>query len=325
MIVLFLTILLTQIITPAAIKAQEYHSSPFSGRVIKGKYFQNAVMAVIENSKPARPQSGLNSASIVYEYLVEGGITRFLALYWNNIPNKIGPIRSARPYFIKTADSYKSILLHAGASPAGFELLQNNDIKHIDQIYNGNYFWRGSDKKIPHNLYTGYFKIAEHLNSLTGQEYKPRFDFKDFSLINTEEIKAKKINIKYWGNYSVNYKYEIKNNVYKRYLYDFKTPHLNANNEQITVNNIIVKFVKTNTKDKQGRLEVQINGSGKAYYFIDGDFIKGKWKKEEGKWTIFYNKDNKELKLNPGKTWIQVVPRTAEINYKKGDNNEKEN
>ena len=324
-LVLFIFIFIfLQITTPTVLKAEDFSYSPFSGKVIQEKHFQNALMAVIENSSQARPQSGLNSAPIVYEYLVEGGITRFLALYWNDIPNKIGPIRSARPYLIKTADSHKSILLHAGASPAGFGILQNNDIKHIDQIYNGNYFWRGSDKKIPHNLFTGYFKISDYLNNMTGQEYKNRFKFKDFSFINTEKIEAKKINIDYWGNYNVKYKYDVDNNVYKRYMQDFETPHLNTNNEQIIANNILVKFVKTNTKDDQGRLEMKINGEGKAYYFIDGDFIEGKWKKEEGNWTVFYNKKNKEIELNPGKTWIQVVPQTVEIKYEKGDNSEKE-
>ncbi|SRR6056297_64738 len=324
-ILFILIIIILQLITPTKIKAQKYNFSPFSGRVIQEKFFQNAVMAVIENSKQARPQSGLNSAPIVYEYLVEGGITRFLALYWYEIPNKIGPIRSARPYLIKTSNSYKSILLHAGASPAGFNILQNNDIKHIDQIYNGNYFWRGSEKKIPHNLFTGYFKISDYLNNRTGQEYQSRFEFKDLSFINIEKIEAKKIKIDYWGNYEVNYEYDIKNNVYKRYLNDFETPHLNQNNEQITVKNILVKFVETKSKDDQGRLEMKINGTGKAYYFIDGEFIEGKWKKEEGEWTVFYNNENKEVKLNPGKTWIQVVPTSSEIKYEKGDNNGKRN
>ena len=324
-ILFILIIIILQVITPTKIKAQKYNFSPFSGRVIQEKFFQNAVMAVIENSKQARPQSGLNSAPIVYEYLVEGGITRFLALYWYEIPNKIGPIRSARPYLIKTSNSYKSILLHAGASPAGFNILQNNDIKHIDQIYNGNYFWRGSEKKIPHNLFTGYFKISDYLNNRTGQEYQSRFEFKDLSFINIEKIEAEKIKIDYWGNYEVNYEYDIKNNVYKRYLNDFETPHLNQNNEQITVKNILVKFVETKSKDDQGRLEMKINGTGKAYYFIDGEFIEGKWKKEEGEWTVFYNNENKEVKLNPGKTWIQVVPTSSEIKYEKGDNNGKRN
>jgi len=276
LILFILLIIILQLIIPTKIKAQEYNFSPFSGRVIQEKFFQNAIMAVVENSKQARPQSGLNSAPIVYEYLVEGGITRFLTLYWYDIPNKIGPIRSARPYFIKTSNSYKAILLHAGASPSGFNILQNNDIKHIDQIYNGNYFWRGSEKKIPHNLFTGYFKISDYLNNRTGQEYQNRFEFKDLSFINIEKIEAKKIKIDYWGDYEVNYEYDIKNNVYKRYLNDFETPHLNQNNEQITVKNILVKFVETNTKDDQGRLEMKVNGTGKAYYFIDGDFIKGK-------------------------------------------------
>ena len=313
------------VIDTSAESEQKYHYSPFSGRPTMKKSFQKAVMAVIENSSRARPQAALNDASIVYEYLVEGGITRFAALYWQDIPNKIGPIRSARPYLIETARSYDAILLHAGASPEGFKILQNEDVEHLDQIYNGNYYWRGSEKKSPHNLYTGYFKISDYLKEITGQEYKARFKFQEFSFIDTSKIDSEEIIINYWGNYNVNYKYNMKKNNYKRYIYDFETPHMTLNNKQIEVDNIIIKFVNTEVKDKQGRLKMDINGTGKAYYFHDGIFSEGRWQKEKNEWTKFYNNEDELITLNPGKTWIQVLPQSADVIYRKSGRNAKEN
>lgn len=298
---------------------QKQYYSPFNGISIKKFSFQKAVMAVIENTNQARPQAGLNSSPIVYEYLVEGGITRFLALYWDEIPNKIGPIRSARPYLIETAQVYNSLLLHAGASPEGFHKFQTEDIEHLDQIYNGNYYWRGSTKKPPHNLYTGYFKISDYLKNMTGQEYQSRFNFKQISFINYDELNAEEIIIDYWGNYDVRYRYNMEKNNYKRYIYDFQTPHLTVNNEQIEVDNIIVKFANTEIKDDLGRLEIEINGTGKAYYFHDGILTKGKWEKKENQWTQFYNQNDKLIEVNPGKTWIQVIPKSAEVIYRRSE------
>ncbi len=298
----------------------EYYTSPFTGKLVEGKLLRKVLMVSIENSPAARPQSGLQSADIIYEFLVEGGITRFLALYWHDIPGKIGPVRSLRPYFIKTAVPYNPLLLHAGASPEGFKMLSEIEISNLDQIYNGKYYWRDSNRNRPHNLYTGYFKFANYLNQLTGQEYSKRFSFQQIKLIKDKVNKAENININYWGNYSVKYKYSPQKNVYNRFL-NFEQPHLTEDGQQLTAKNIIIKFVDTSVKDDIGRLKMTLNGRGKALIFRDGVVIKGYWKSEENKLTEFYTAKNKDVKLNPGQTWIQVVPKSIVVNYGKGEIN----
>ncbi len=292
--------------------------SPFSGQPVNELILQRAVMASIENTPQSRPQSGLNEAPIVYEFLVEGGITRFLALYWYEIPDEIGPIRSLRPYMINVALEYDPLLLHAGASPGGFELLNKIQIKNLDQIFKGNYYWRSSKREIPHNLYTADFKIDDYLNNLTGWEYKPRFSFQQVSFFGEKnKDRAEEIVINYWGNYKVCYKYNPDSNNYKRFLNGFETPHLNVRGKQLIADNIIVQFTDTEVKDDVGRLEIKLQGEGKALIFKNGVVKKGKWQNDRTGYTKFYNDKGKRVDLNPGQTWIQVVPQSATINYRK--------
>lgn len=292
--------------------------SPFSGQVIKKLRLQRAVMVSIENAPRARPQSGLSEASIVYEFLVEGGITRFLALYWSEIPDKIGPIRSLRPYLIHTAREYDPLLLHAGASPAGFKLLNEVQIEHLDQIFKGSYYWRSNERKTPHNLYTADFMVNDYLNDLTGWKYKPRFSFQQISFFSTgiNKDRAEKIVINYWGNYKVFFKYDSDQNNYKRFLNGFDHPHLDSNGRQLKADNIIVQFVDTDIKDEVGRLRMKLQGEGKALIFRNGVVVEGEWQKDGTGYTKFYNNTGKRVNLNPGQTWIQVVPESAVVNYR---------
>ena len=230
-------------------------------------------MVIIENSPYSRPQSGLEEASIVYEFLVEGGITRFLALYWDKIPEKIGPVRSARPYFIEIAREYDALLLHAGASPEGFAILAEGQVAHLDQIYNGQYYWRSSDRRAPHNLYTGSKRIERYLDQMIGQEYSERFDFQPVSFIKPTDEKADFIRIPYWGGTYIIYRYNKEENLYYRYYGFMETPHLLDNNKQITANNIIIQYTNTRAVDAEGRLEIELEGSGAALMFKDGVVI----------------------------------------------------
>ncbi|MFW6022754.1 MAG: DUF3048 domain-containing protein [Halanaerobiaceae bacterium] len=295
-------------------ETEELFYSPFSGEVVDELHLRKAVIAVIENSEASRPQSGLDDASIVYEVLVEGGITRFLALFWDDIPEKIGPIRSARPYQINIAEEYNALLLHAGASPEGFEMLSENTVEHLDQIYQSRYYWR-SDRKAPHNLYTGQQKISSYLDKILGQEYNDRFEFKHVSLVKSNDIIVDEIRIPFWGNNTVIYKYHNDKNQYFRYYGEFETPHMLAEKEQIHSDNLIIQYVKTRQVDNVGRLSMSLTGRGAAVIFRDGIIIKGYWQKDENSITNFYNEQGKEVKLNPGQTWIVVVPDTIKIAY----------
>src|SRR5690554_5162744 len=112
---------------------------------------------MIENSISARPQSGVIQADVVYEILSEGTITRFLALFHSQKPKRIGPVRSARTYYVQLAKGYDAIYSSAGGSPGGLKLVQSDYIDDISGLaYDGRYFTRSSDRYAPHNLYTSY-------------------------------------------------------------------------------------------------------------------------------------------------------------------------
>ncbi|MGB4178226.1 MAG: DUF3048 domain-containing protein [Halanaerobiales bacterium] len=298
----------------ASLSGKIYYS-PFTGEPVDDYYLRKALMVIIENSPYSRPQSGLEEASIVYEFLVEGGITRFLALYWDKIPEKIGPVRSARPYFIEIAREYDALLLHAGASPEGFAILAEGQVAHLDQIYNGQYYWRSSDRRAPHNLYTGSKRIERYLDQMIGQEYSERFDFQPVSFIKPTDEKADFIRIPYWGGTYIIYRYNKEENLYYRYYGFMETPHLLDNNKQITANNIIIQYTNTRAVDAEGRLEIELEGSGAALMFKDGVVIEGFWIKDTDSFTHFYNMQSEKLTFNPGQTWIQVVPDTIKVEY----------
>ncbi|MGM0602331.1 MAG: DUF3048 domain-containing protein [Bacillota bacterium] len=288
--------------------------SPFTGEMLKEIPYKHAVSVSIENSPAARPQSGLESAEIVYEFMLEGGITRFLAVFWPEIPDKIGPIRSARPFLIEVAKSYDSLFLHAGASPDGFQKLSDSGVLHLDQIYQSQYFWRSSKRIAPHNLYSGKPPLQDFLAELDQIEYPDRFKFLTASIISDPQL-AEEIVIDYWGDYNVNYRYNQEANIYHRFLYDFDTPHRVENGRQLSARNIIVQFVDTEIKDEAGRLEVNLKNGGKALLFRDGIVISGKWKKNGDSWIDYYDENGNEFEVNPGQTWVQVVPDDTEIKY----------
>ncbi len=304
----------TRDVTRAASTEYSEYFSPFTGEPIDRPLFARAIMVSIENSPQAIPQSGLEDAAIIYEFLVEGGITRFLALYWPDLPARLGPIRSLRPYQIKLAEEYNALLLHAGASPEGFNLLAQNSVEHLDQIFRGSYYWRSSDRNPPHNLYTGDFKINSYLERITGVEYNSRFSFQQVSFIKTDAPRRKKIEINYWGGYRVIYDFNEAENLYYRYLYNIGIPH-SSGGEQLTARNIIVQYVSTRVIDDLGRLKMELEGEGKALIFRDGIVINGSWKKAGNQWTIFYDEEGKEVQLNSGQTWIQIVPENASVIY----------
>ncbi len=121
-----------------------------------------ALLTIVENHSDARPQSGLDQADIVYEMVSEGSITRFLAVFYWKSPEKIGPVRSVRPAFTNIAKAYNSPLAHAGGSTAGLASVRTLGIENLDEIYNASRaFWRSSDRRMPHNLYTSAQRILD--------------------------------------------------------------------------------------------------------------------------------------------------------------------
>ena len=292
-----------------------WYYSPLSGLPLRDKPNNQPMMVVVENSKAARPQKGLEQATVVYEVLAEGGITRFLALYWETIPDEIGPVRSVREYFLNIALSYDPLLIHSGASPAGFAALAEEEIDNLDEIYNSQYYQRSDTRKAPHNLYTSE-RLKNYISSFSDKGMQSGFLFNIFCFIGPETVTAEKVRIPYWNNYTVYYTYDYAKNVYTRFVNEPDKPHLVEKGQRIEVDNIIIVFVETAVKDEIGRLDLKLTGEGRALLFNNGRVVEGQWVKEEATAPFRYNNTRgDQLRLKPGITWVQIVPGSSSINW----------
>lgn len=165
--------------TNTKVEPKKYYA-PYTGvEVAKEVLDKIPYMAIIENSQAARPQSGLYAADMVFETLAEGGIPRFIALYQSEDSQKIGPIRSARPYFIDITREYNLPFAHCGGSEEALQAINRDKLMGMNEFYNGSFFWRDKERIAPHNLYTSSEKLralVKSKNYIKTPENKLSFD-----------------------------------------------------------------------------------------------------------------------------------------------------
>lgn len=281
----------------------------------------NIIAAMMENASDSRPPSSLDKASVVYEALAEGGITRFLALFpfGQNIA-EIGPIRSARLYYVQWAEEYKPLYVHAGGSPQALTYLRNSQTNVIDfnQFSHGPNFWRDKTRLAPHNLYTSTDLLFLGIKRIAPDSV-PTYSswlFKDETPLDNRPASVNDMVIDFSSfNYKVMYKYDRVNNQYNRFQGD--KPHLTKDNSQVTVKNVVVEFAKTLALgDDKKRLDIEAVGQGKILMFRDGTVTQGTWKKTvPSARTEWLDADGQPLALNAGTIWVEVVPTDRQIVY----------
>lgn len=285
---------------------------------------------MINNLNEARlVQSGLSEAYLVYEIIVEGGITRYLALFKDANIERIGSIRSSRHYYLDYVLENDAIYVHWGWSPQAKEDITTLKINNINGLtYEGKYFYREnpiSPTRIA-SEHTGFTNI-ELLNKAVDKlgyrketnkglllNYSPTsIDLTAFSSVQD----ANSVKIVY-SNYITNtYKYDVENKVYKRYVNNHEQIDKNTE-ENLTVKNIIVYSINNYTiaGDKKGRQFLDNIGSGEGYYITEGKIIKINWEKESReKQTKYTYEDGTELIVNDGNTFIQIIPKNGNISW----------
>jgi len=291
--------------------------NPLTGTDMDLQYENQRPMAVmIENEYNARPQSGLQKAGVVYEVLAEGGITRFLALFLGETVDEIGPVRSGRPYFLDYAMVYDGIYVHYGASPQCYIDLKQLKIDAIDGIYDNVTFWRDKSRAAPHNAYTSTENILKTWEK-RGFRRDTELTFWNF---NTEEsfsgdMVLEDFELDYFGNYTVRYTYDHDKKAYERFING--KPHTDKNTgESIFVKNIIISFANTKVIDEVGRLSIKTIDSGNGYYISNGYCTNIKWQKDSRTGQTKYTfQDGSSLVINPGNTWIQILPQWGKFRY----------
>ncbi|MBN2898637.1 MAG: DUF3048 domain-containing protein [Clostridia bacterium] len=296
---------------------------------------QRPIVAMLDNHFGARPQAGLKDADIIYEILAEGNITRYMAVFQSAMPENLGPIRSARPYYISRALEYDPYYVHVGGSEQAKKDIKALNMADIDGLSSGsNVFWRLKHKRIPHNMYSNASVIIKE-GDRKGYRTEVSYDtlkFKDAveSINGSACIGLDVIYIQPTtrdkDGYHVGFVYNEETKLYER-LVNGK-PYSDENDgTELAVTNVIVQYASHKVLDSEGRLEVGIIGSGDGYYISAGEIIKMTWKKaDRSSLTRYYNENGEELALNPGKSWIQVVPSTRynDENWVKFDSGEVE-
>ena len=268
----------------------------------------------IENHPDARPQSGLIDASIVYEAITEGGITRFLAIYGPTDAKEVGPVRSARLFFMDWLKEYDAFFAHAGGNEDALANIDKYAIKDIPDT-NPYYYrdYKGRNVASEHTLYSSTDQLYALATSKGFDTTKSDYTAMKFKTDGPADPVGKGVEINFSSeSYKVGWSFDPTTNKYSRTLAG--APHLDrTTGNQITAKNIIIQTVErtfqpTGSYGSQNYVFKNI-GSGKAYVMEDGKVITAIWKKASlTDRTKFYDETGAEISFNPGNTWYEVVP-----------------
>lgn len=262
---------------------------------------------MIENHNQSRPQSGLDHADVVYEMPVEGGITRFMAVF-TRAPGLIGPVRSCREYFVDRALEVDALYVHCGGSPSGYNYISKTKINSIDEIKWGDPFFRDKTRKAPHNLYGNGKDVYEFMSAKVGMRLATAPVLLKYgqrsSSVPTEPVLTAKI--RYHGNYSLELKYE--DGAWQRYMNDVL--HIDRETKKpLRASAVVIQVAAMKTVDAVGRQEISFIGSGTAWILEKGQRTKVTWHKATPKSLTVYKDAAGQEYLFPKdlQVWVQVV------------------
>ena len=282
------------------------------------------IAVMINNHKTAQPyQTGLNDAYLVYEIVVEGGITRMMAVFKDKDTATIGTVRSSRHYFLDYAQENDAIYTHFGWSPQAEEDINNLDIDNVNGMVDSG-FWRDQDllnngvpsEHTAYNNIENILKVADKrgYETTSTKETLLNYSVDEIDLSSMEgAIKAENVFIEYSSYQKNTFKYDSVNKVYTKYSNDTLRKDY-VTGEAFTAKNIITYQVNNYSMDSYGRQELENIGSGEGYFISNGYAVPIKWEKKSpaGK-TVYKFLDGKEITVNDGITYIQIQPKNKTL------------
>ncbi len=277
--------------------------------VPEGEADKAPIAIMVENHTAARPLSGISKASVVIEAPVEGGITRFLCLFdATTTVAEVGPVRSARPYYVDWARSWNASYFHVGGSPEALDKIRalGASFNNVDEMGSDKFFWRSEDRYAPHNTYTKQELTLEAITArgFENQKTPIAWHFQDV-VTTTQRGSVLTIRIPFGGSYNVTWKYDKETNTYQRY--QTTQAQFDKDGTPVQAENIIVIKTDGQVLDNVGRLRVRTTGSGDAFAYRDGNKYPLVWRRSAGEVIKFENVDGAEYLLNRGRTWIEVT------------------
>lgn len=290
--------------------------SPISGLPYEGD--GKVIMVQMENTKKARPHSGLSEASLIYEMEVESTITRLTTFFHGSYPEKAGPVRSTRKQHMFLWREWNYLYIFFGGSNLKpgqdiYDWMAELDItaKKLDGTKTGKGFSRSTDRVAPHNAYTNLKEVME-----TAYDFEPvnrTLYFDEDAVLMGEP--AKKIALSYSADNNITYEYQEESGEYRRFING--EPMMDKESDtQIAVRNIIVQHANHFHVTDTVYTNIDLVGSGAAEYFTDGIMRKGTWERKDAEsLTRYYDEEGEEIAIKPGKTFIQIMRNESQVSF----------
>ena len=261
-------------------------------------------LAVMIDNADGYPQSGLREAGLIVEMPVEGGLTRLMTVYDRADPGPVGPVRSARPYFVELSQGLGGVLVHAGGSPEAMAAIDRAPLPTLNSQTFGDLFRRVDERSAPYDLYTGgsdlrqAVRIRLQLDTsrlIQGLIYRPA----------TDAASASEATVRFSGNANSGFRYLPELDLYRWVRNGSQA--VDANGEAVLVDAVVIASIESRPipNDTEGRLYIPLSG-GRATLLLRGTVIEGSWRQDGG--VRFFGPDDQEIELAPFKTWVAFTP-----------------
>ena len=294
--------------------------------IYEGYVNRRPVAVVINNHFSALPQSGMVAADVVYEVLSEGDITRLIAFFQSEIPEKIGPIRSTRCYFADFAMNHDAVFVHHGWTQTGILRLLDYGVDRMDGMdLEGRVFWRdrsfpgwmNTDRRraLEHSSFSGWERILGYMESreMRADLNEGDFGFQFGDIAVAPKKRAERVTVPFSTAYARHFVFIPEAGHY--IVENRNGPHLEAETgEPLTVKNVLIQITGMRVVEpRMGYREVDTLGTGRGYLATGGRVFTLRWEKEAHNEPMrWYFECGTPLVLTPGRTWINVLQNTAE-------------
>ena len=279
-----------------------------------------ALVVKIENHPASRPQLGLDAADVVYEEQVEGGLTRFVAVFQSR-DAEVGPVRSVRPSDGEIVWPLRPLFAYAGGTDRIVPMLHKAPVTDVGVDAQPDAYYRRANRQIPHNLYSStqaLYRAAKR----AGAAPVPLFTYSDPKLATPPagSVPVKHLTVAV-GDQWTNYDWDAAGHGWKR-SHD-AAPHTVESGAQLAPTNVVVQFVeyKASVGDtdaaKAQVFAIGVVGQGEAWVLSEGRLVKGRWSKPTPESvTMFTDATGAPMSVAPGSTWVELVPVGGVANYK---------
>jgi len=260
------------------------------------------------NNTDARPQAGIDQADVVYEEVVEGGITRLAAIFNSHAPDKVGPVRSVRRTDQSIVWPVGGVFVYSGGAQYALDSINTAPVKQLDETRAGSLMFRDptDSSAAPYNLWAHVDKMFAVEKHAPPVPPPPLFVYRD----PRDDVAAPNLDslhVGFSGGFDVTWTWDKQQQVWSRTTHSPAAPSIDAAGVHISVPNVVVLFVQYQGGVGVEGSEAQLTGRGNALVFINGREVKGHWERpDKDHGAKLTDAAGKEIELTPGRTWVEL-------------------